>query len=218
MDLRCKYKQLEKEYDALVLGDTTEKIARGRQVITLRDQVNRRFFSVSDGNRGHVRWILKLIKEVDTLEERSKMGSDETRDGDEPAQKDQSGPTSDSAESEAHHGELVYQSLLSPDIPMSDLDHLPDDSPVKVLKSTLASFSDTMRQRLYSIAPSLDDSSPVIKDSKTGESRTPDIGDKVIRFVLREFILWKADTEVLALASKTDSIDKFHRQVPSVTL
>ncbi|KAF7177488.1 hypothetical protein CNMCM7691_005741 [Aspergillus felis] len=223
-DLHCEYKQREEEYNALVLGDTdvsaavfTEKIARGRRVITLRDQVNRRFFSVSDGNRGHIRWILKLIKEVDTLEERFKMGADEARDGNGPAQEDQSGP-SDSAESEAHRGERVYRSLLSPDVSMSDLDHLPDDSPVKVLKSTLALFTGTLRQRLYSIVPSLDDSSAVIKDGETGESWTPDVGDKVIRFVLREFILWKADMEVLALASKTDSIDKFLRQAPLDTL
>jgi hypothetical protein len=224
-DLHCEYKQLEEEYNALVLGDTdvsaavfTEKIARGRRVITLRDQVNRRFFSVSDGNIEHVRWILKLKKDVDTLEERFKMGPDEARDGGGPAQEDHSGPTSDSAESDAHREERVYRSLLSPDVPMSDLDHLPDDSPVKVLKSILALFTGTLRQRLYSIVPSLDDSSPVIKDGETGESWTPDDGDKVIRYVLREFILWKADTEVLALASKTDSIDKFLRQVPGDTL
>ncbi|KAJ5641471.1 hypothetical protein N7490_005471 [Penicillium lividum] len=224
-DIYCKYKQREEEYNDLVLGDTVvsaavfaEKIALGRQVITLRDQVNKRFFSVIDDNRGHVRWILKLNKEVDTLEERFKMWVDQNRDGDAPAQEDQSGPTSDSAESEVHRGELVYRSLLSSDVPMSDLDHLPDDSPVKVLKSRLGLFTDAMRRRLYGIAPSLDDSSPVIKDGETGKSWTPNVGDKVIRFVLRGFILWKADTEILALASKTDSIDKFLRQVPSDTL
>lgn len=224
-DLNGKYKQLEKEYTALVVGDTdvsdavlTEKIARGRQVIKLRDEVNRRFFSDSDGNRGHVRWILKLSKEVDTLEERLKMEKDETRDRVGPTQEDQTGPTIEPAESETHRGEFICRSLLSPDVPMSELDHLPDDSPVKVLKSNLAMLASTMRQRLYSIVPSLDDSSPVIYHGETGESCTPDVGDKVIRFVLREFILWKADTEVLALASKTDSIDKFLQHVPSETM
>ncbi|KAJ5759976.1 hypothetical protein N7520_007132 [Penicillium odoratum] len=224
-DLYQKYKQLEKEYETLASGDTdvpaaviTERIARGKQAITLRDQVNRRFFSFDDGNRGHVRWILKLKNEVDTLEDRFKIGADEALDGYRPAQEDQSEPTSDSAESDHHRGELEYRSLLSPDIPMSDLDHLPDNSPVKVLKKAFAQFSDEMWQRLYRIAPSLDDSSPEIKDGETGESRKPDEGDKVIRFVLREFIIWKADTEVLTLASKTDSIDKFLRQVPSSAL
>jgi hypothetical protein len=35
---------------------------------------------------------------------------------------------------------------------------------------------------------------------------------------LELLILWKADTDVLALASKTDSIDRFLQQVPSDTL
>jgi len=224
-DLYCEYKQLEEGYKSLVLGDTnnsamlfTEKIARGRRVITLRDQVNRRFFSISDGNREHVRWILKLNKELDTLEERFKMEVNQAFDGVKSAKEEPSGQASDHAESETHREELVYRSLLSPDVPMSDLNHLPDDSPVKVLKSTLALFGDTTRQKLYKIAPSLDDSSPMIKDGETGKSWTPDVGDKVLRFVLREFILWRADTEVLALASKTESIDKFLRQNPSDTL
>ncbi|PYH78597.1 hypothetical protein BO82DRAFT_377056 [Aspergillus uvarum CBS 121591] len=220
-NLHSEYKRLEEEYNAFLLGDThasaaavTEKIARGRRVITLRDEVNRRFFSVSEGNRNHVRWILKLKREVDTLEEKSKMGSDRAGGGGEPAQEAHSGPAGNSTESEIPRGKSIYRSLFSPDVPMSDLDHLPDDSPVRVLKTALALVTDGSRQQLYSIVPSLDDSSPVIKDDENGDPRTPDVGDKVVRFLLRELILWKADTEVLTLASKIDNIDTFLRQVP----
>ncbi|BCS28171.1 uncharacterized protein APUU_61219S [Aspergillus puulaauensis] len=209
--LYCTYKRLEKEYNGFgSVGPEgwAEKAARGRQVISLRDQVNKRFYSVKAGNGGHVRWILKLQKEVEILE-RLTIGADETRDGGGPQSEPESGPV----DSEAHRGEYVYRSLLSPDVPMSDLDHLPDDSPVKVMKRTLAQLTDTLVEQLYRIVPSLDDSSPVIKDDEGRESRIPDIGDKAIRFILREFILWKADTEVLALASNTDSIDKFLRRV-----
>lgn len=210
-NLYCTYKRLEKEYNEFgSVGPEgwAEKAARGRQVISMRDRVNRRFFSVGDRNRGHVRWILKLQKEVEILE-RLTIGADETRDGGGP----HSEPESDPVDSEAHRGEYVYRSLLSPDVPMSDLDHLPDDSPVKVMKRTLAQVTDTLVEQLYSIVPSLDDSSPVIEDDEGREPRIPDVGDKAIRFILREFILWTADTEVLALASNTDSIDKFLRRV-----
>ncbi|RAK80775.1 uncharacterized protein BO72DRAFT_492762 [Aspergillus fijiensis CBS 313.89] len=220
-NLHGEYKRLEEEYNALLLGDTdasaaalAEKIARGTRVIALRDEVNRRFFSVSQGNRNHVRWILKLKREVNILEERSKMGSDRAGGGGGPAQEAHSGPAGNSTESETPRGKSVYRSLLSPDVPMSDLEHLPDDSPARALKTALVQVTDGLRQRLYNIVPSLDDSSPVSEDDENGDPRTPDVGDKVIRFLLRELILWKADTEVLTLASEIDNIDTFLRQVP----
>lgn len=215
-NLYRNYKSLEEEFYAAGLDDPegcAEKVARGRQALTLRDQVNKRFFSVSDGNRGHARWILKLQNEVAILEERLKMGPGEARDGEGLAHEAHNEPEDGAPESEANVGQYVYRSLLSPDVPMSDLAHLPDDSPVKVLKETIAQFGNEMRQRLYRMVPSLDDSSSVIRDGEGGETRTPNVGDKVMRFVLREFILWKADADVLALASKTDSIDKFLRHV-----
>ena len=106
----------------------------------------------------------------------------------------------------------MLRSLLDPTVPISALSHLPLDSPVLVLRQV----SDVMRasaiKKLYFIAPSLDDSSSTVLDEVSRETREPDERDFVIRFLLRELLLYKADAEVLAKANRTQSIDKFLRE------
>lgn len=65
--------------------------------------------------------------------------------------------------------------------------------------------------KLYEVAPSLNDSKISGSNSNTTEEQKPGVDDHVIRYILREFLVWKADTETLARASQTSNIDKFVR-------
>jgi hypothetical protein len=67
--------------------------------------------------------------------------------------------------------------------------------------------------RLYKVAPSLNDSLPMIEDREENTTREPDEGDHVMRYILREFLLWRADEEALSKAKKIESIDHFLRSV-----
>jgi hypothetical protein len=63
-------------------------------------------------------------------------------------------------------------------------------------------------ERLYSIVPSLNDSSFVVLDEVTHAARGSNARDFVIRFLFRD-LLRKADADVLARANRTQSINSF---------
>ena len=118
---------------------------------------------------------------------------------------------------EANNQELgpeqrVYRPLLSPEIPMSALDHLPADSVIKLAKQEMFIISEELVTRLYNIALSLNDSAATLEQPGCETRREPDQGDYVIRFVFRELLLWKADADTLARANKAESIDTFLRR------
>jgi hypothetical protein len=207
-----KYKTAGRIYARLDIsgeGCSSEKMeqkrVRGKEVIALRDEVNRRFFSESEQNRGHIRKILMLQGEVNALE--AKLSSESVLHQAIPS------PKTPQAGCEEPRQQLVYRSLLSPEVAISALSHLPRDSPVVVMKEFVSSLTTQLLEKLYSIVPSLNDSSTVIKDPDSSAEWEPDAGDHVIRFVFREFLLWEADSETLAIASKTASIDAFLRRL-----
>lgn len=208
------YKLREGEYNTICVDDSEddktrleEKIRVGEEAVELRDAVNRRFYSLSGDNRGHIRWILKLRSEIDGLKKAS-LSSGGPPDPSElsPA------PSETNNKSEAEGGEWVYRSLISPEVPMSALDHLPRDSPAVVIKESLNMMLSSLVDKLYEFAPSLDDSGRSVGDASTAEGQGPGADGLVIRYILREFLVWKADTETLARASQTGSIDHFLRR------
>ena len=95
---------------------------------------------------------------------------------------------------------------------MSALQHLPSKSPVVVLKQSLTTISSGTIEKLYSIVPSLDDSSFMVHDEITHEAREPNERDFVMRFVLRELRLFKADADVLAKANQSQGVHAFLRE------
>jgi hypothetical protein len=188
-----------KDGDAGAKAKIEAKLAALKETLQLRDKVNRRFFSLSEDNRGHVKWILKLQSELHDLETRLASLDAETS----------AGP---GTPPQPQEGRLMFRSLLHPSVPMSALSHLPDDSPVVVLKREAAVFLTAMVDKLYSVAPSLDDSSSLVLDDVTHERRKPDVRDFVIRFLFRELLVYRADADELARAARTSTIDAFLRQ------
>ncbi|KAK7722019.1 hypothetical protein SLS63_009300 [Diaporthe eres] len=89
--------------------------------------------------------------------------------------------------------------------------HLDLDDDVVVMKTFLNMALSGLVDKLYEVAPSLNDSKISGSNSNTTEEQKPGVDDHVIRYILREFLVWKADTETLARASQTSNIDKFVR-------
>ncbi|KAH8773312.1 hypothetical protein BGZ57DRAFT_894552 [Hyaloscypha finlandica] len=211
-ELCGRYKDAEEHYNRLVepeigleVEGVKEKIAWGRKTVDLRNQVNRRFFSQHAGNRGHIQWILKLEGKIKALEGTLKSEGDH---GKSPPL-----PEDTEANNQEHEPEQrVYRSLLSPEIHMSALDHLPADSVFKLAKQEMLIFSEELVTRLYNIASSLNDSAATLEQPGCETRIEPDEGDLVVRFVFREFLLWKADADTLARANKAESIDAFLRR------
>lgn len=212
MALYGQYKDTEEHYNQLVepnggldVEQKRTKVALGKKTLELRNQVNHRFFSQHGHNRRHVRWILKLDDEVKALE--CSLRSEENHG------KSLSSPENSEAKTRGSKQEnRVYRPLMSPEIPMSALDYLPEDSPAKLIKQAMLTMSEGLVARLYSIAPSLNDSVEALGQLGCETRAEPDKGDHVIRFVFRELLLWGADTETLARANKTKSIDTFLKE------
>lgn len=165
------------------------------QVVALRDEVNRRFFSVAKAdNRGHVQWILKVKDEVERLEaaiaSRKPVLTQDSIEETEPPTviKETRLP---SASEETERQAMVHGSLLSPDTPMSELDHLPRDSPLVAMKAEMKQITEEDISKLYEMVPSLNDSKHLIYDPDERSTREPDKGDLVIRNVFREFLVYK---------------------------
>ncbi|KAI3394361.1 hypothetical protein diail_2872 [Diaporthe ilicicola] len=208
------YKLREKEYESISVdaGDEgkikrQEKMKVGEEVIRLRDAVTRRFHSLNADNRGHFQWILRLRSEIDELKKTA-------QDLHEPSDHLTPEPGASEAEksSEGKGGVWVRRSLISPEVPMSALDHFLRDSPVVVIKSALIAMTKSLVERLYKIVPSLDDSRVFGPDDSSVEEQNSETNDLVIRYIFREYLVWKADTETLARASRTSTVDQFFRQ------
>lgn len=195
----------------LDLEQKKKKVEWGRKTLGLRNEVNRRFFSENGKNRGHIQRILKLETDIKTLET-DIVTLQHTIN----SEVDHSNSTPQSENIEPNDrgtaGELVYRSLLSPEVPMSALDHLPADHPCKLMKQEMFDITGGLVTRLYGIVPSLNDSAAMLEEPGIEGGREPDKGDHVIRFVFREFLLWKADTKILARANEGESIDTFLRR------
>lgn len=208
------YKLREGEYNAICVDDNEddrtkleEKIRVGEEAVKLRDAVNRRFHSLSGDNRGHIGWILNLRSEIDNLKGAS------LRSGGPPDSSELSPAPSETKYASSEGGGVrIYKSLISPEVPMSALDHLPRDSPAVVIKASLNMMISSLVDKLSEIAPSLDDSGRSVGDANTAEEQDAGPEDLVVRYILRELLVWKADTETLAKASQTSSIDQFLRR------
>ncbi|KAK2591116.1 hypothetical protein QQS21_011204 [Conoideocrella luteorostrata] len=213
--LHEEYKKAQDTYrawgapsDTRDVEDLKNMAQMGKKVLALRDEVNRRFFSRGlQDNRGHVQQILKIKSEVETIE--AWIDSRKTEPTSDAAAEDPA-PT-DSAH-KCSGKTLVYQSLLSPDVPLSDLAHLPPDGPVRTLRGFVDSFRDEMIRRLYEMAPSLNDSKELVCDLQLGQERILQTGDLIVRNVFREYLVWTGDTDVLAKARKAKTIDEFLRK------
>lgn len=101
---------------------------------------------------------------------------------------------------------MVLQSPLSPRIPMSSIQNLPDDGSIRVLKQFQTDICNDAIRRLYSIVPDLDDRSRRTDSSVDDQS---DDGAEIVRAWFRIMILNDSEAEVLEHASRSRCIDDF---------
>lgn len=100
---------------------------------------------------------------------------------------------------------MVLQSPLSPRIPMSSLQSMPDDGSIRVLKQFQTDICNDAIGRLYTIVPDLDDRRRM--DSVNQDQS--DTGAEIVRAWFRIMILNDREAEVLEHATKSRSIDDF---------
>jgi hypothetical protein len=101
---------------------------------------------------------------------------------------------------------MVLQSPLSPRIPMSSLQKMPDDGSIRVLKQFQTDICNDAIRRLYSIVPDLDDRP---RRSDSPNDNPSDIGVDIVRSWFRIMILNDSEAEVLEHASRSRCIDEF---------
>lgn len=102
---------------------------------------------------------------------------------------------------------LVLQSPLSPRIPMSSLQTMPDDGSIKILKQFQTDLCNDAINRLYSIVPDLDDRP--LRRSDSPNSDQIDLGVEIVRAWFRIMVLNDSEAEVLEHASRSRCIDEF---------
>ncbi|KAJ3580106.1 hypothetical protein NPX13_g465 [Xylaria arbuscula] len=201
--LHKSYKLRENDYgnidtDKSGLGTREKleaKLAAGKEILELRDQVNRRFFSLSAHNRGHIQRILRLQSAIRSLEQQLA----------DLHVKDAMTPTQDGVATKASGQPFT-----------PDGGETPPDHSAALIKKSADGFLSRMVDELYSISPSLNDSSSVALDNETRMLRGLDERDFIMRFLFREFLVDQADANMLAEARQIDSIDKFMRGCSSI--
>lgn len=222
--LYAEYKKAQAAFEAGRVPDKTkaepgrqdmeQRVQLGDKVVRLRDQVNRRFFSKgTENNRTHIQQILKVKSEVDDLKRDLSVLEEKSAPGDDVDHliETAASATLDDTSGEPEEVQVVYRSLLSPEVPLSKLNHLPQNHPVVVLRRCLDDSINSLVNKIYQIFPSLNDSSPLLYDPEENQVREPDKGDLVLRNVFREYVAWTGDTDVVAMAEKKGTIDAFLR-------
>ncbi|EGX44004.1 hypothetical protein AOL_s00210g165 [Orbilia oligospora ATCC 24927] len=207
--------QINADADTDAKKNIETKIGLGKEALSLRNQVNRRFFSTSQDNRSHVHEILRLQSEVDDLEEKLRKWEANCKG---PAESGTARGTSNqepelvNESPQAKTTDRVWKSLLDPTIPKSRLGSFPSDNPIIAIKDFLTRNTKLVVRELYSIVPSLNDSlSPILDEEASNIDMKPelDIRDIIIRFVFREFLIYKADSRELLRATRAQTIDSF---------
>jgi hypothetical protein len=103
---------------------------------------------------------------------------------------------------------MVLQSPLSPRIPISALQGMPDNGSIMALKHFSNDLCAEGLRRLYAIVPDLDDS---VRGPNSGQSGNTDAGAEIMRSWFRIMILNDSEAEVLEHASRSRTIDGFLR-------
>lgn len=103
---------------------------------------------------------------------------------------------------------MVLQSPLSPRVPISALQGMPDNGSIIVLKHFSIDLCAESLRRLYSLVPDLDDSRQGINTGSFGKT---DAGAEIVRSWFRITILNDSEAEVLEHASRSRTIDGFLR-------
>ncbi|KAK6514418.1 hypothetical protein TWF506_008811 [Arthrobotrys conoides] len=231
-ELRKLYKQAEKQYDAIEINEgglyeeskIEGKLAAGNEALKLRDQVNRRFYSFSADNSGHNQWILKLQNEIQNLEERLLAGptgltplppteqklqneiqdlerrlSAEAIELTSPLPTEQNDETITSVQDQT----IAFRPPLNPAQRISGLFYfeLPIRSPSELKASV---------ERVYEVAPSLNDSTSALSHKAHDELIKPSSPrDTILQFLFREVLLHRGNREELSRAIKTPNINDF---------
>jgi hypothetical protein len=100
---------------------------------------------------------------------------------------------------------MILQSPLSPRIPISALQTMPDNGSIMVLKHFSNDLCSEGLRRLYNIVPDLNDS------YQGADAPLPDLGSDIVRAWFRIMILNDSDAEALEHASRSRNIDDFLR-------
>ena len=214
--LNTKYKGLDQAYhkitgeiEDLTPSDQEMKLRVGTDLVACRTEVGQRFhWDSSTGNRGHVGRILRIRSEIKRLEVAINQSGPPERLAPASASDTTPGNLDAPASAALHH----WRSIVDPNTPIELFSHLPDDHPGKVLRT----FNIQLRQgaiaELYRVVPDLDDSGCDVSDAQPDENdESLDTATEILRFVLRGYIVWKADPDTLEDAAHTASVGTFLR-------
>ena len=222
-NLNTKYKGLDETYHQITgeIKDLTSsereiKLRVGTELVTCRTQVNHRFHSESSmGNRGHIRRILRIQSELRSLKVADSPSS--ALEGLAPVSANDTASASLNTPTAA--ALQVHRSIVDPDTPIELFSHLPDDHPGRILRSMNIEMRQHAIDALYKVVPALDDSDCNSSNAQSDEEvKLLHTFSEVLRFVLRGYIVWNADPDILEAAAHATSVGTFLRSRSSEEL
>ena len=200
--LNTKYKALDQAYQEITgatedptPSEQNRKLQLATDLVACRTRVNHRFdWESPTGNRGHIRRILKTQSELESL----KVAIDRRSPPQGLAQASASDTISANVETPAPTASQVRCSIVDPNTPIELFNHLPDDHPGRFMRRSLIQLREGAIAALYKVVPALDDSDCNSSSAQPAEeTRLMGTACEVLRFVLRGYIVWKADPDVL---------------------
>ncbi|KAJ8115380.1 hypothetical protein OPT61_g2970 [Boeremia exigua] len=198
--------KFHKEAEKIEVKDpstATQKMQKLQLAMNLRRRLRERFHTRGVDTPDYTRWIAKV--ETDTRQLADALLMSNMKDRRPTPETPKTGtPYPDAAQFEKI---LVLQSPLSPRIPMSSLQSMPDDGSIKILKQFQTDLCNDAIDRLYSIVPDLDDRPLRRSDSPNGDQ--VDLGAEIVRAWFRIMVLNDSEAEVLEHASRSRCIDEF---------
>ncbi|KAF1359343.1 hypothetical protein EJ07DRAFT_166325 [Lizonia empirigonia] len=204
-DMNMAWDKVQKEADRIEVRDphsAKQKMQKLQLAMNLRRRLRERFHTRGVDTPDYTKWIAKVETDTRQLADALLMSNMKDRR-----------PTPETPRSATPHPDaeqfekiMVLQSPLSPRIPMSSIQSLPDDGTIRVLKQFQTDICNDAIGRLYRIVPDLDDR-PRRKDSPAEDQ--PDVGAEIVRSWFRIMILNDSEAEVLEHASRSRCIDEF---------
>lgn len=209
-ELSARWNRVHKEAEHLraTSPDTAkQKIIKLRQAVDLRRQIRNRFYKRGGDTVDYLKWVHSVETDIKAVADSVFMASMARNPTPEILSGHVATPHPDHYEAPSE--KITIPRLpLDPRIPIDSLQGMADDRTVLVLKHFYANMCREAIQRLYVIAPGLNDG-PELPSGRRSTPSVTDSGTDIMRAWFRIMILHDSEAEALENATKARCIHDY---------